>query len=121
MILITQIILIIINNYDNNNNCTPTNDSTFDIIANFFKYLNNLFPNFNITNFKSDQGKEYCSRKVNIFYKKNGIRQLYFPPRNPQNNGNDERFNQTILYSLKCLLCWYRLNIIFLGLRSPLF
>ena len=77
MILITQIILIIINNYDNNNNCTPTNDSTFDIIANFFKYLNNLFPNFNITNFKSDQGKEYCSRKVNKFYKKKKKRLVF--------------------------------------------
>ncbi len=45
-----------------------------DIIINFFKYLNNLFQNFKITNFKSDQGKEYCSRRVNKFCKKNGIR-----------------------------------------------
>jgi len=84
-----------------------------DIIINFFKYLNNLFPNYKITNFKSDQGKEYCSRRVNKFCKKNGIRKLYSPPRNPQNNGIAERFNQTILYSLKCLLSWSKLNIKF--------
>jgi len=39
-------------------------DLSVDIIINFFKYLNDLFPNYTITNFKSDQGKEYCSRRV---------------------------------------------------------
>ena len=63
-----------------------------------------------IKNFKTDQGKEYVNKKVEQFCRRNGIRKLYSPPYNPQNNRKSERFNYTLVSCAKTLLYWSKLD-----------
>jgi len=83
---------------------------TIDIIINMFKFLNNIFKENKIKYFKSDNGREYNNRKILEFCKNNGIRKIYSPPYNPENNGLAERFNQTIISCAKTLLFWSKLS-----------
>ena len=75
-----------------------------------FKFLNNIFNENKIKYFKSDNGREYNKRKILEFCKNNGIRKIYSPPYNPENNGLAERFNQTIISCAKTLLFWSKLS-----------
>eukprot|EP00833_Pecoramyces_ruminatium_P008251 jgi/Orpsp1_1/1182283/evm.model.c7180000080633.1 len=81
-----------------------------DIIINTIKYLNNIFDNIKVKNFKSDQGREYQNRKIIKFCNDNGINKIYSPPYNPENNGLAERYNQTIISCAKTLLFWSKLS-----------
>ena len=81
-----------------------------DLILNTLKGLNNLFDNYKIKYFKSDQGREYQNKKLIKFCKENGIIKIYSPPYNPENNGLVERFNQTVISCAKTLLFWSKLS-----------
>ena len=73
-------------------------------IVNFIKIINNIYPEEKIKIFKSDNAKEYNNKKILNFCKKNGIKKVFSPPYNPQNNGVAERFNRTITSCTKTLL-----------------
>jgi len=73
-------------------------------IINFIKIINNIYPEEKIKIFKSDNAKEYNNKKILNFCKKNGIKKVFSPPYNPQNNGVAERFNRTITSCTKTLL-----------------
>jgi len=75
-----------------------------------FKFLNNIFKDNNIKYFKSDNDREYNNRKILEFCKNNGIRKIFSPAYNPENNGLAERFNQTIISCAKILLFWSKLS-----------
>ena len=81
-----------------------------DIILNTLKNLNNLFEQYKIKCFKSDQGREYQNKKLIKFCNENGISKFYSPPYNPENNGLIERFNQTVISCAKTLLFWSKLS-----------
>ena len=81
-----------------------------DNIISFINYANNLFSNYKIKYFISDQGKEYTSRKIKKFCNKYGIKKVFSPPYNPENNGIAERFNQTIITAAKTILFWSKLS-----------
>jgi len=81
-----------------------------DNIISFINYANNLFTNYKIKYFMSDQGKEYTSRKVKKVCNKYGIKKVFSPPYNPENNGIAERFNQTIITAAKTILFWSKLS-----------
>jgi len=81
-----------------------------EVIINFIKLINNQNPNNKIKVFKSDNGKEYNNKRINNFCKRNGIKKVYSPPYNPQNNGIAERFNRTISACIKTMLFWAKLN-----------
>eukprot|EP00833_Pecoramyces_ruminatium_P009139 jgi/Orpsp1_1/1183171/evm.model.c7180000084177.2 len=55
-------------------------------IINFLKHINNLIKDKSIKYFKTDQGKEYYNKKVLNFCNKNGIKKIFSPPYNPENN-----------------------------------
>jgi len=82
-------------------------------IINFIKIINNIYPEEKIKIFKSDNAKEYNNKKILNFCKKNGIKKVFSPPYNPQNNGVAERFNRTITSCTKTLLFWAKLSLNF--------
>jgi len=49
-----------------------------DLILDILKYLNNLFDNYKIKYFKSDQGREYQNKKLIKFCSENGITKNLF-------------------------------------------
>jgi len=80
-----------------------------DIIINFFNYLINQFVN-KIKSLKSDNPKEYSNKKLLDYCKQKGIKKIFSPVYNPENNGLAERFNQTIISCAKTLLFWSQLS-----------
>jgi len=78
----------------------------------FLKYINNQYEN-KIKFFKSDNGREYNNSKIKKYCRKNGIKKIYSPPYNPEDNGITERFNQTLINSTKTLLFWAKLSLDF--------
>jgi len=81
-----------------------------DLILDILKCLNNLFDNYKIKYFKSDQGREYQNKKLIKFCSENVITKIYSPPYNPENNGLVERFNQIVISCAKTLLYWSKLS-----------
>jgi len=81
-----------------------------DIIIESFTYLNYLFKDYKIKNFKTDGGKEYNNKIVNKYCSKHGIFKSESPPYVHELNGKAERINQTIQNSAKTLLLWAGLS-----------
>ena len=78
----------------------------------FLKYLDNHYNN-KVKFFKSDNGREFNNSKIKKYCRRNGIKKIFSPPYNPENNGIAERFNQTIVNSVKTLLYWAKLSLDF--------
>ena len=86
--------------------------SKTDIFPTFLKWYNtikNIF-NKNIKYIKSDRGTEFYNYQFDDFCTKNGIIQLSSIPKNPQQNGKAERFQQTLIHASRALLRDARLN-----------
>jgi len=81
-------------------------------ILNFLKYIDNNFEN-KIQNFKSDNGREYNNSKIKKYCRKMGIKKIFSPPYNPENNGIAERYNQTLVNSAKTLIFWAKMSLDF--------
>jgi len=81
-----------------------------DIIINTLRMLNNKYKDYKIKVFKSDNAKEYKSKKIDSFCNENGLEKVFSTPYNPENNGLCERFNLTIVYCAKTLLYWSGLS-----------
>ncbi len=63
-----------------------------------------------ITYFKTDNGREFKNRKIENYCSNHGIKKIYSPPYNPQNNGKAERFNYTLENCVKTLLQWSKVD-----------
>jgi len=83
------------------------------ININFFKLINNQFPDNKVKIFKSDNAREYNNKKIKNFCKRNGIRKEFSPLYNPQNNGIAERLNRTLTNCTKTILHWSGLSLNF--------
>jgi len=66
-----------------------------------------------LKNFRTDQGREYCIKKVEKFCIRNSIKKTYSPLYNPENNGKSERFNYTLINCTKTLVYWSKMDIKF--------
>ena len=86
-------------------------EATSNIIF-FLKYLENHYEN-KVKFFMSDNGREYNNSKIKKYCRKNGIKKIFSPPYNPENNGLAERFNQTLVNSAKTLLFWAKMSLDF--------
>ncbi len=53
---------------------------------------------------RSDNGGEYRSHAMKDHCKKNGIRQEFTIPHNPEQNGMAERANRTLVEMTRCML-----------------
>ena len=59
---------------------------------------------------RSDRGTEFLNAELQIFLAKNGIQQQTSAPYTPQQNGNAERYNRTILEQVRAVLLDCRLD-----------
>jgi len=75
----------------------------FPTFLNWYNKIKNIF-NKSIKYLKTDNGTEYCNSRFNIFCDNNGITHLYFVTYNPQQNGKEERFQQTLIQCERALL-----------------
>jgi hypothetical protein len=59
---------------------------------------------FKVKILRSDNGGEYRSHSMKDYCKKNGIRQEFTIPHNPEQNGMAERANRTLIEMTRCML-----------------
>ena len=83
----------------------------------FLKYIENHHGN-KIKFFKSDNDRKYNNSKIKKYFRKLGIKKIFSTPFNPENNGIAERFNQTLMNSVKTLIYWSKLSKDFLSFAS---
>jgi len=83
----------------------------------FLKYIENHHGN-KIKFFKSDNDRKYNNSKIKKYCRKLGIKKIFSTPFNPENNGIAERFNQTLMNSVKTLIYWSKLSKDFLSFAS---
>lgn len=80
-----------------------TKDQVFEKFIEF-KILVENQTNLKIKKVRSDNGKEYMSKKFEFFFRKNGILHEKTIPYSPQQNGVAERLNRTIIEKTRTML-----------------
>ena len=78
--------------------CTKSKADIFPTFLKWYNIVKNIF-NKNIKYIKSDRGTEFYNYQFDDFCIKNGIIQLSSIPKNPQQNGKAERFQQTLIHA----------------------
>lgn len=72
----------------------------------FIKYYHDIMIKcgIDVKVLRSDNGGEYRNAKLESFCKKNGIKQEFTVPHNPEQNGMAERMNRTLTEMTRCML-----------------
>lgn len=77
-----------------------------EVFEKFKEYKNKVENCFNkkIRAFQSDNGREYCNKDFDSYLKENGIQRRLTAPYTPQQNGQSERKNRTLMDKARCLM-----------------
>lgn len=79
------------------------------IIINYIKRVENAL-NCSVKVFRSDRGGEFCNSELDNFLKSRGIRKELTVNNSPEQNGNAERKNRTLIEATRSMLAQHKLN-----------
>ncbi|GKB38218.1 putative ribonuclease H-like domain-containing protein, partial [Tanacetum coccineum] len=80
-----------------------TMDETSEILKNFIKEIENLVDK-KVKIIRCDNGTEFKNKVMDDFCREKGIRREYSVARTPQQNGEDERRNRTLIEAARTML-----------------
>lgn len=72
----------------------------------------------NIKILRTDNGREFLNKEMEMFFKANGIRHQTTIPYTPEQNSVVERANRTVIEKTRCMLAYSNLNKKFGKTRS---
>jgi len=70
------------------------------IIANYLQQANLLKQGI-VIEVRNDNGKQFCAKMIELFFKENHLNQVFTHPYSPEENGHIESFHKTLGNSLK--------------------